>query len=354
MIPTPGGKRPRYAFTLVELLVVIAIIGILIGMLLPAIQAARESARRLQCSNNIKQLGLGMLNFLDARQKLPNAGWKGPTYPNDYSPLAQMLPYYEQSSLHKLIDFKIEIGHPGKVDIPAALRPAAATAVSFFLCPSDGEKAIRELKLVSETLSYAGSNYAMNGGTGLPVSTANPAVGGSTNPAQPNDGLCWVSAEVKLKDLIDGTSHTLAFAESLRGPGYNPTTSDPLTTKEMQIYRAQPCTTAMADAADAGGLDALLPSVTGWDGRRLLIWLRGCSPSGPVMTGRFTPNSPIPDLTVGSAKLSAPRSRHPGIVNAGFCDGSVRTIDNSIDQAAFLALWTRAGREIPAETAAHP
>lgn len=329
----------RRAFTLVELLVVIAIIGILIAMLLPAIQAARESARRMHCSNNLKQLGLGLLNFADAKNTLPNAGWTGPTYPNDYSPLAQMLPFYEEAGLHKLIDFKVEIGHPGKVDLPASLRAAAATPVSIFLCPSDSEKPVHDLKLVSEVVSYAGSNYAMNGGTGL---TGSSTVAG--HPAMANDGLCWVGAAVKFRDILDGTSHTLAFTESLRGPCISPPGGTP-STREMQIYRAMPGSAALADAADAGGLQAVFSNFTGWDGKRLAIWLRGSSPSGPVMTGRFTPNSEIPDLTGGSAKLCAARSRHVGIVNACFGDGSVRSIENEIDRAVWLALWTRAGRD---------
>jgi prepilin-type processing-associated H-X9-DG protein len=158
------------------------------------------------------------------------------------------------------------------------------------------------------------------------------------------DGLCWVGAKVNFADILDGTTNTLCFTESLRGPCNTP----PLTpTPDVQVYRAKaPATAAMADAAEAGGLAALLPSVTGWDGTRLSYWLRGCSPTGPVMNGRFAPNVPYPDLTSGSAKVTAARSRHPGGVNAGFCDGSVRFIPNTIEKTAWHALWTRAGSEV--------
>jgi prepilin-type processing-associated H-X9-DG protein len=101
----------------------------------------------------------------------------------------------------------------------------------------------------------------------------------------------------------------------------------------------------LADASDADGGAAIISGATGWDGKRLLVWLRGTSPSGPVLTGRFTPNSPIPDMTGGSSRISAARSNHPGVVNACFCDGSVRTIENSVDRAAWLSYWTRASHD---------
>jgi len=318
-------------------LVVIAIIGILIALLLPAVQAAREAARRAQCSNNLKQMGLAMHNYVSALNMLPNAGWTGTAYPNDYSPPAKLLPYCEQVSLQNLIDFSIQMGHPGMTDLPAALWPAAGTAVSMFLCPSDGETPIHNSTLPSgAVMPVAGSNYAMNQGSGMD---------GAFHPSfTAADGLCWVGAMVRLDDVKDGTTNTLAFTESLRGPCDTP----PLTpTPDVQVYRAKASATApMADTVEAGGLAALLPSVTGWDGTRLSYWLRGCSPTGPVMNGRFVPNCPYPDLVTGSSKVTAARSRHPGGVNAGLCDGSVRFISATVKRNTWHALWTRMGGEV--------
>ncbi|MCE5269253.1 MAG: DUF1559 domain-containing protein [Planctomycetaceae bacterium] len=313
-------------------------------------QSAREAARRMHCSNNLKQLGLAMLNYENTTHYLPNAGWSAPDnippgmtkYLSDYSPLARLLPYCEQDGLQSLIDFSIYPGHPGKDLLPAALRPAAATAVPMFLCPSDDEKPVHDLALVSnnsQTIRYAGSNYAMNAGDGTDV--YNNQIGFMANP---NNGICFVSAKLGFCDITDGTSNTVAFTESLRGPGSSLARGD---AADTQVYRASPCSPALATTADNGGLAAVLPSVTGWEGMRLAVWLRGCSPAGPTLNGRFTPNSPIPDLTSGSAKITAARSRHPGGVNVCLCDGSVRFISDPIGRDVWHSLWTRAGGEPP-------
>jgi prepilin-type processing-associated H-X9-DG protein len=240
--------------------------------------------------------------------------------------------------LQKLIDFKIFMGHPGRDDLPEALRPAGATAVSVFLCPSDPEKPVHKSKAPSGAyLDVAGSNYAMNGGSGMD-GVFHPGMGAS-------DGLCYVNSEIRIRDVKDGTTHTLAFTESLRGP-CNTLPADSL--PDIQVYRAQaPASADTAAAVEAGGLAAI--SVSGWDGNRLSVWLRGTVPAGPVMNGRFTPNANLPDISSGSAKITAARSRHRGGVNACFCDGSVRFIENSIAAATWHALWTRAGRESAAE-----
>lgn len=335
------GFRARHrAFTLVEVLVVIAIIGILIAMLLPAVQAAREAARRMQCSNNLRQMGLATHNYSATYNMLPNAGWPGTVYPIDYSPLAKLLPFCEQSNLQDLIDFSINMGHAGRDDLPAALWPAAATVVPMFLCPSDPEQPIHNATLPSGTvIPVAGSNYAMNHGSGLD-GMFNPGFGAT-------DGLCWVGARVRIDDVKDGTTNTVAFAESLRGPCDTPPLAP---TPNVQVYRARaPATAAMAATADSGGLDGVLPSVTGWDGTRLSYWLRGCTPAGPVMNGRFTPNSPVPDLAFGSAKVTAARSNHPGGANVCLCDGSVRFVAETIEKTTWHSIWTRSGGEVSGE-----
>jgi len=334
----PARGTPRRGFTLVELLVVIAIVGILVALLFPAVQASREAARRLQCANNLRQMGLAMHNYVAARGRLPNSG---NAMRDDFSPLARILPYCEQADLHDLIDFRVNMGHVGKVDLPVALRPAAATVIPMFLCPSDIEDPAHELKLVSESVMYAASNYAMNGGSGTDGKTA---IMGKT------DGVCYCGAKLRIEDIRDGTSNTLAFTESLIGPCDSPA---PTSKPDIQVYRARLSSPGSllgaADKADSDGLPAVLPLVSGWDGTRLAYWLRGYPPGGPVLIGRFTPNCPVPDLIGGSGRLGAARSRHPGGVNACFCDGSVQFILDTIDKTTWHALWTRAGREVVTE-----
>jgi prepilin-type processing-associated H-X9-DG protein len=331
----------RKAFSLVELLVVTAIIITLASLLFPAMQTAREAARRLVCQNNLKQLGLAMSNFITATQCFPNAGEPDPeTIPEgmnpyilDYSPLAKILPYCDQPNLHNLIDFTIYMGHPGKDQLPEELRDAARTPVAMFLCPDDFEQPVHALALVSsstEKVEYAGTNYAMNGGSGMDGVFHPGMTSGS-------DGLCWVKARVHVAEVRDGMTHTLAFTESLRGPCDTRAKTE---TPDMQVYRQQaPATEATLEAE-------WLSKLTAWDGKRLSIWLRGASPNGPVMNGRLLPNSGMPDIYGGSAKITAARSRHPGGVNACFCDGGVRFVKNEIDEDVWHALWTRAGDEI--------
>ena len=325
--------KNRSGFTLVELLVVIAIIGILIALLLPAVQAAREAARRMTCTNNLKQLGLAMQNYLATHGgMLPNAGWPVPNdYPNDHSPLARLLPYCEQKNLHDLIDFNVVMGHT-KYGVAAELRPAAERVIPFFLCPSDGETPVHECTFSGTTIRVAGTNYAMNHGSGMD-DVFHPSFGAT-------DGLCWVSSKVRLRDIGDGTTTTLAFTESLRGPCDSPTS-----TSDVQVYRASgTADAATAASAESGGFS--VSSVSKWDGKRLSFWLRACSPAGPLLNGRFTPNFSMPDLVGGSAKVTAARSNHPGGVNACFCDGSVRFISESIAQDTWHAIFTRKGGEI--------
>ena len=129
-------RLSRCGFTLVELLVVIAIIGILVGLLLPAVQTAREAARRMSCGNNIKQIVLSMHNYESAHKRLP--GVAGNSTNNAFSALSKILPFCEQDNLHSLVDYSIplSLGSGGGQSVNPLQQPAARTGVPFFLFPS--------------------------------------------------------------------------------------------------------------------------------------------------------------------------------------------------------------------------
>jgi prepilin-type N-terminal cleavage/methylation domain-containing protein/prepilin-type processing-associated H-X9-DG protein len=300
-------RRP--AFTLVELLVVIAVIGILVALLLPAVQAAREAARRASCTNNLKQIGLALQNYESAHKCFPVA--RNP-YPLVHSSLSRLLPYCEQANLQSLINYSVPLSDPVNAN-------ASTVSVSFFICPSDG---------VTGRVSGmpdAGSNYVANNGSGQ-VGYGLIASG---------DGV-FTQTNQGFRSLVDGSSNTAAFSESLLGRGQPGTPPDP----RYDVLEL------------AGGSDTTPTACSGgggtWSGRRGGKWLDGHY--GNTLYNHFyTPNpAGIWDCGNGSHNkgLSTARSKHPGGVNLALCDGSVRFVANSISSPTWQALSTRSGGEI--------
>ena len=195
----------RYAFTLVELLVVIAIIGILIAMLLPAVQAAREAARRMQCSNNLKQWGLGLLNYHETFGKFPPGATLGPSAQKvGMGFQVALLPYLELENIDKLI-------HDRDYSTSFANQSVGKEIAAVFLCPSDG---VEKFDTVAgfESLEWRTTNYCgvMGAGQNGKVQVANnPATCGNHNL----DGVLYPDSETRMQDITDGTSHTLAIGE---------------------------------------------------------------------------------------------------------------------------------------------
>jgi prepilin-type N-terminal cleavage/methylation domain-containing protein len=221
----------RRAFTLVELLVVIAIIGILVALLLPAVQAAREAARRMQCGNNLKQIALAAHNYHDTFKVLPSSHinymstYKSEVYnpPLNHSGLALLLPFFEQQNLHSQIDFRLPTGpslYPsgGTVPVTAQTEKAVANIVGGLLCPSDnGSKEIPsgwqahygQTNVEGAKTNYDFSTYALYTLYGYSQRSIKSLFGVDARMFGINSGTSF-------NDIIDGSSNAVMFAETTR------------------------------------------------------------------------------------------------------------------------------------------
>lgn len=325
MSPQFSGRRsakPR-AFTLIELLVVIAIIAVLIALLLPAVQQAREAARRTQCKNNLKQLGLALHNYESSHMSFP-PGRVG--YPKIFSAHAQLLPYIDAASLRNLIDFNTA---PTFVDPPpsppAANDIAMRVTVPLFLCPSDFGR-------VSGS-PYGPTNYAATIGSGV----------GASASIKTGDGVMYSGSATKFRDVIDGLSNTAAFSESILGMGGNPSSpSGPPTKPEQEVLELSGATVTTPGACVAGGGT--------WSGLRGSRWMNGHY-GDTLYNHYYPPNADQFDCGNGSHNygLTAARSRHIGGVHVVLCDGSVRFVSENIYLSTWTGMATRAGSEVLGE-----
>jgi prepilin-type N-terminal cleavage/methylation domain-containing protein/prepilin-type processing-associated H-X9-DG protein len=302
----------RRAFTLIELLVVIAIIAILIGLLVPAVQKVREAAARIQCSNNLKQLGLALHGYHDGNGSFP-AG-RDP-WPKPFSAQAHLLPYVEQQNLQNLVDFSQSTS-------TGVNATAADTVVKLFVCPSDPAGG-----RVSGS-AYAGNNYAGNVGTG--VNNGDYVTG---------DGVFLLTHPIGFKDITDGTSNTAAISEITLGDGGSgaaPSPADP-----RRRFVQLPGSTVTTPAACAPGSGA-------WSGLRGDRWINGGYLS-TLYNAYVPPNAPGTFDCINAANnygLAGARSWHTGGLNLLLCDGSVHFVSNSVTLPVWQALATRAGGEV--------
>ncbi len=307
----------RGAFTLVELLVVIAIIGILVGLLLPAVQAAREAARRMQCSNNLKQLGLALHNYESSYKRLPS----GRTL-RAISPHAALLPFLEQGNAATLVDFRVAWNHPNN----DAVR---AIEVPVFNCPSDPVPVL--------PTGWASTTYRSNQGSeilnGLPSADSSNANFGMPEP----NGPMIPERYLRFGDVTDGLANTAAFSEHGRGDFSNAIASV-TDTFWPQTYPATPDeAVAMCNAIDPSDLQFQRVSNVG------APWLQGYHSTttyfhvGPPQ-GRSCMFPP------GRIATTA-KSFHTGGVQVTRCDGSVNFVSQSIDLLVWRALGSRNGGE---------
>jgi prepilin-type N-terminal cleavage/methylation domain-containing protein len=330
----------RSAFTLVELLVVIAIIGILVGLLLPAVQSAREAARRMSCQNNIKQLGLALHNYESTYKMFPPSSVAtGGSASQPWSGVSFMLPYLEGNSTFQLINFSTGY-HDGanKANFPP--NGVAAVRVPMLLCPSEPEDRPR-LNTTTNLPEHYPLNYVLNVGRYLVYNPVNQADGG---------GAFAVNAKIKPANFLDGLSNTLAFAEV---KAYQPRWHD------STLPTTLPTSPDAVAATMSGGAWSENSGHTEWVCGRAIH---------TGFTTTFTPNTRVPyttagrtfDIDVSSSRegrnttdatyaVITPRGYHVGMVHVGLMDGSVRGVTNSINLDTWRSLGSRAGREVTSE-----
>ena len=304
-----SGLHKSKGFTLVELLVVIAIIGVLVGLLLPAVQAAREAARRMQCSNNLKQLGLSVLNYESAFRRLPSAG-QGTNYATNppsttigrQSVFTAILPYLEQNNTYQQLDLRFAYNET------ISNIAASKQGISTFICPSNSIRPSSTDKDGFGCTDFGPIYYVdLDPVTGL-RNKALRADGGIT------DG--WP----KIAQISDGLSNTIGFGEDVGRNEImqaNHVYVDPVDGQKRRVWR-------WGDPDCAFGISKIINN--------------NKTPMNGPTTCPWTDNNcgPFEELF----------SQHPGGANVGLMDGSVQFLSESMSPSNLRALVTRSGGEI--------
>jgi prepilin-type N-terminal cleavage/methylation domain-containing protein/prepilin-type processing-associated H-X9-DG protein len=319
-------RARRKGFTLIELLVVIAIIAVLIALLLPAVQAARAAARRIQCVNNLKQLGIGMQNHHDVQSYFP---WGGKSSPSQTWAFL-ILPYLEQVQMSNALNLNAAF-------YDVANSTVVSNPISVFICTSDRNVGT---VMYSKYPNRTKGNYAVNWGnadyeqsaTNLVVNSPNASLGALAavtpmrGPFRVNNTTNAITP-FSIRDITDGTSNTMLASEVKIGPNS--------------------VSSSGANASDSRGD----------------IWAE--SKCSYMYTAATSPNSTIPDQLDGTGgcpnakadppcyaatgtqlEFNAARSFHPGGVNVLFCDGSVKFIKDSVSIPTWRAVSTKDGSEV--------
>lgn len=315
-------RRIRRGFTLIELLVVIAIIGVLIALLLPAVQAAREAARRAQCTNNLKQIALAAQNYHDSNGCFPGGSYSGISgtnpphvgndktgYPENFSCFVRMLPYFEQAPMYNATNFNLCSADPANITI-------CGVQVASLLCPTDIQTSPVPIRLPAAagnatSPGYSFNNIALPPGVWMQAFSSYAGNAGTftfgysnlmpTVVRDSHNGVIFNDSTVRIADITDGTSNTMIFGEHSRAG----------------LFKVDP---------------AYAISDNSWNSGRWYDTLFATLYPMNLGLGNNTAikNDSYYDPTDAS-------SLHPGGANFAFADGSVRFIKMSINSWSFAA-----------------
>ena len=348
----------RRAFTLIELLVVISIIGVLIALILPAVQMAREAARRAQCVNNLKQIALAVQNYHSTFDRLPMG-----EMPGYFSAHVAILPYMDQSVVFNAINF-IVLSAPGhgaggrRATWTSAISATVGmTRINAYVCPSEVFTQNAEPPWTNEGTTYWATDYAWCSGTWWPRARKWDGLFGrsaylsSSSPLPPDPPLGCIG----FASCSDGLSQTLLIAEVANGsiaPGVGGT-------RVSDCYLVPTLTDALSESQAISACSAVTWQ-TGqipWNGQwryKGYPWLEGTlwrtwfntlqTPNQTCCTqGGLGPNH---GDRYWWFMLKPASSYHPGVVNAALADGSVKAVKETINRPVWMALSTRAGGEV--------